>query len=569
MGAVAALFVGSFSVTNAASAADTANFASGPYAAEGWTTQTVTTSDELLEPRTSLALNPTSGSVVVDANGVRHMAYVDGGAIKVVSSAATAWGIPVTAVTAAEAGEVKDLHLVTQAGELTLVWLNEATEGLFDKQRISYRQTRAGTWSGAVTVFRSAIYVTKNISIAPSGTDVYVAYQRAGNAIAGNFEPLIYRIPAGASSANPGAELPVLPDVTYINDGYLVASGPHHLAYVWAQEEGFASPPPWELSIAFFDLRTQQWSAVQTLADKVSDLTADGSANPSASGATGVIVWEDVDGDRRVATATLRGGSVDTTRAVTPFNLRSVEHLQAAWNASADAAVAACFCRANLVPSAESYSVTGFTIPSAGEIPASTKVSQQNPTSVRRLDLQGPQLGALTATITWQDGDRSNPHVFATSYGSGGWSAAADQGSGQWPLAVPSSGPDILWWGVTDPYVLTNAVTSHTPRPDPGPDPGPEPVITVQITGVRTATTYIAINGTTTGVTDGASAVTSIKKVKRGQRWKKLEPVTVNVNRAGEGSFRTTFKAGPKFKYKAYVKVDGMKSNVVTIGKGR
>ena len=56
-------------------------------AAEGWTVQDVTQSDQIIEPRTSLALDPTAGSVLVDSSGVRHMAYLDEGALIVVSSA--------------------------------------------------------------------------------------------------------------------------------------------------------------------------------------------------------------------------------------------------------------------------------------------------------------------------------------------------------------------------------------------------------------------------------------------------------------------------------------------------
>ncbi len=549
----------------------------GPVAAaEGWTEQVVTQSDELLEPRTNLALNGTSGSVVVDAAGVEHMAYLDGGAIKVVSSQGNSWGTPVTAVSAELAGDVDDIHLVTQSGELTLVWLHQATEGLFDKQRIAYTQTSGGVWTGSISVFRSAIYVTKNISIAQNGTDVYVAYQRAGNALAANFEPLIYRIPARATSANPGAELPVIPDVTYINDGYLAASGPNHLAYVWGQEDGFAALPPWQLYIAFFDLRTQTWSTPQLLAEKVYDLSMAGSQTPSASGATGMLVWEEIAGDRRIGAATLRGGSIDATRGATPYVARSVDHLQVEWNSSADQAVAACYCRANNLPSSESFGVWGLTIPATGEIPAYAVLSDEKPTLVRRLDLGGPGTGALTANVTWQTSDRTNPAVFAASYGSGGWSVATDLGSGQWPLAVPSAGPAALVWSAASPYVLTSHTTTHTPRPapDPGPDPGPGPdpdpeEIVVVISGSRVAKGTIRIMGSTTGIADGAIATPSLKKVKRGQRWKAQSPTTVSVNRLGVGYFESDLKANAKFKYKAYVTIDGVKSNRVTIAKGR
>lgn len=537
-------------------------------AADGWTVATVTRADQIIEPRTSLALDPTAGSILVDSTGARHMAYLDEGALKVVSSTDAEWGTPVTAMPATSVGEVDDVHLVEQAGELTLVWLDEAPEGFTDKKRVAYTQTSGGVWTQRMTVFRSAIYVTKNLSIASSGSDVYVAYQRAGSPVAGNDEPLIYRIPPVTESAtNPGEELPVIPDVTYINDGYLAASGPHHLAYAWMQEDGFASAPPWPLFIAFFDLRTRVWSTPEQIDDRVYELSMSGSSSASSTGATGMLIWEQTEGDRRIGSATLRGGDFDQPRGATPFDLAAADLLSVHWNFDADAALAACYCRSATLPSSQSWGVRGIEIPATGDVPAFTLVSQQTPTMVRRLDLAASAAGPLTGTVTWQDSDRRDPSVFAASFGAGGWSSVTDLGSGQWPMAVPSSGPDVLWWSMGEEYTLSNATTTHEPRPAPQPEPS---TITVIIDGSRTAKRVITVTGSTTGVTDGAEAIPSVKKVKKGKRWQTLAGVDIAVDRAGAGSFEFDIaKANPRLTYRVYVTVDGEKSNQITIRKSR
>ncbi len=541
-------------------------------AAEGWTVQDVTQSDQIIEPRTSLALDPTAGSVLVDSSGVRHMAYLDEGALMVVSSAVGEsggqWGSPVTAMPATEVGDIDEVHLVEQSGELTLVWLDEAPEGFTDKKRVAYTQTSGGVWTQRMTVFRSAIYVTKNLSIATSGTDVYVAYQRAGSPVAGNDEPLIYRIPPVTESAvDPGEQLPVIPDVTYINDGYLVASGPHHLAYAWMQEDGFASAPPWPLFISFFDMRTQEWSTPQQIDDRVYELSMSGSSSPSASGATGMLVWEQTEGDRRIGSATLRDGAIDQPRGATPFDLADADLLSVRWNSDADSALAACFCRSATLPSSQAWGVRGMQIPATGDVPAFTVISQQTPTMVRRLNLAAPETGPLVGTVTWQDSDRRDSSIFAASFGAGGWSSVTDLGSGQWPLAVPSSGPDVLWWSTDAVYTLTNATTTHEPRPAPQPDPS---TITVLIEGSRTAKRVITVTGSTTGAADGTLAIPSVKKVKKGKRWQTLAGVAITVDRSGDGRFEFDIaKANPRLTYRVYVTVAEEKSNLITIRKSR
>jgi hypothetical protein len=170
--------------------------------------------------------------------------------------------------------------------------------------------------------------------------------------------------------------------------------------------------------------------------------------------------------------------------------------------------------------------------------------------------------GPLTASIGWQESNTSSPSLSVASYGAGGWSSVSEVAQGQWPLAIATSTPNVLAGSLSEPYGLTQYTDTHEPRPTPA-----EP--SVVIVGSRTTPRVLLIEGTTTNIADGTSVTPWIKMVSRGKKWQTLRDVTVSSADDVDGSFAVhKTRADRDTKYKAYVVIDGLRSNTDTIGKG-
>lgn len=545
--------------------------------ADGWESADVASSDELLEPRAALTLQPSAGSITATAGDGALMAYPDRGALKVVTRVDGGWGAPATAVGPDVVGDVDDLQATRVGGEAALVWLDETPRGV---RRILVTRSSAGTWNGSTAQVYAKAATPKFISLAHGGGSAYLAFHNPVGVISSNYRPEFWRVP---ESGEP-VKLPGIPDVERVGKGYVVASGPDHLAYAWLQQSGSVDTGPYALRVAFLDLRSLTWSAPQQVDDRAYDLDLAGSAEVAASGATGVLVWEEAleNRDRRIGAARLSGGNVGEALAATPANVGDARELRAVWNAGADSAVVACLCTFTeaAVPlrDADRLSIRSIIVPGSGEIPMFTVVAGRDvdsngrpvaqtgpPLSAHRLNLAGPDTGALRANLTWQTSGRAAPVVSAAAYAPDAWSAVGDLGPGQWPLAVPAAGPAVLTWSDESPYRLVERSTTYSPRPSPEPED-----ISVVITGTRTSGKGIRISGTVTGATGVVIAQPYLRMVKAGQRWKALSETSVTPNASGTGSFAVLVRrTNVRYAYKAYVIVDDVRSNTVTIPAAR
>ncbi len=542
--------------------------------ADGWTSQAVAISDEIFLPRAGLALQRQVGSAVVDSSGVQHVAYVDSEAIKVVSGTRQ-WSAPATAVAAADINDLDGFHLAVQGNTLAIVLLDETPRGI---KRIRVSRLSGGRWQLSDTLLYSQAVAPRDITVTNIGSMLYVAFADPQGVISRSYAPAVWQVPLAGTPS----ELPAIDGVTDIGDGFITASGPNHLAYAWLQEDGSTDLGPFALTISFFDTRTRSWSPPAVVDERVYELDIVGSATASASGATGMLVWESVaaDRDRRIRAATLRSGGIDAIRAATPDNVSQADDLRAIFNSGADAAIAVCRCpfTQDSMPSRDfdRNSIRSIVIPATGAIPTFTVIAGRDADAQGRpvtpsprifldaehLTLAGPPTGPLTASIGWEESDASTPTLHLASYGTGGWSSVSEVAPGQWPLAVPTATPNVLGWGMSEPYALTQYTSVHEPRPTPA-----EP--TVVIVGSRAKPRVLLIEGTTTNIADGTPVTPRIRMVKRGKKWQTLRDVTVSSDDGVDGSFRVRkTRANKKKKFRAYVVIDGLRSNTVTIGRG-
>ena len=180
------------------------------------------------------------------------------------------------------------------------------------------------------------------------------------------------------------------------------------------------------------------------------------------------------------------------------------------------------------------------------------------------LNLAGPTTGRLAASIGWEEEDGPTPILSLASYGLGGWSSDSEVGPGQWPLGIPTVNPNVLAWGLGEPYSLTQYTATHEPRPNPA-----APEASVVIVGSRAQPKVLLIEGTTTNIPDGTRVTPKIKMVKRGKKWQTLNDVTVSSDDGVDGSFTVRKARANKTKnFRAYVFIDDLRSNTVTIGRG-
>ena len=544
--------------------------------ADGWASANVTSSNELFEPRSGISLQRQVGSAVVDSSGVQHVAYVDQGAIKVISGNES-WGNPVTAVSAADINDLDDFHLATQGNALAVVFLDQTPRGI---KRIRVSQLISNSWQLSDTLLYSKASTPRDITVTTIGSTLYVAFADPQSVIASNYAPEVWQVPLNGAPT----QLPAIDGVTRIGDGFLTASGPNHLAYAWLQQDGPVDLGPFALTISFFDTLTQSWSAPEVIDERVYELDIVGTAEPAKSGASGMLVWESTAGDRdrRIRAATLRSGDLDAARAATPDNVSRADDLRVIFNTDADSAIAVCRCpfTQDSMPAGDfdRNSIRSMIIPGEGEIPAFTVIAgrdvdaQGRPVTpsprifldAEHLNLAGPMTGRLAASIGWEEEDGSTPTISLASYGLGGWSSVSEVGQGQWPLAIPTANPNVLTWGLNEPYSLTQYTATHEPRPNP-----PAPEGSVVIIGSRAQARVLLIEGTTTNIADGTRVTPKIRMVKRGKKWQTLNTVTVASDDGVDGSFTVRkARANKTRKFRAYVLIDDLRSNTVTIGKG-
>lgn len=543
-------------------------FASSAGAVE-WVQREITSADS--------RISDTSAS----PSGSTYVAWVDGTSVKVASSSDSTWSSPTTVYSNSSADSIRDVDILATSNSIMVTVIED--NGSSDRLRsVLYAN---GSWSSAstITTRSSGSIPLRNADLTYQSNSYYVSYERfdrtdPDGAVRNIYIADFYR---SIGSSNDWNSINDLNEADHVEQGQLVNSGPRYLAFAWLDVN--------LVKVAFYDTNGNDWdndvrtlNTVQSSADYVS---ISGSSSRSASGNTGVIAYDrSSNTSDRAYVQLVADDEVGTSRQMPDTGTRRITEVDAAWSSSAD--------RGGVIYANGERSVYGVIVNgTSNQVSHTTLSSGSDP--VRDLAIGG----SSNFTTAWQEGSTSSGSLKSVRYSSSGWqSSPTTIGSGRYPMIPATSNPMILAWGLSSPYTLSSytyqdspaptptptptptpePTPTPTPDPTPTPEPTPDPTIeptpgesSIMIMGSRLVRkpNKIKVSGMTVQIEQGSEIQPYLRKVRRGTNWKELRTQTLSSGSDETGSFKFTTKANKKSKYKVYVKIDGLKSNVLTIPK--
>lgn len=387
-------------------------------------------------------------------SGTTWVAYADGPSVKAIRSTSSGWSSPVTIGTLSGATilEVK-VHAV--ANNPTIAYITRTTSGSRTDTRLYTARYISGSWTSASRV-TSSNSTLRDISIGQAGSndEVFLSIERfitrdnTGNVI---FRPDFY---VTRTAVNDFAEISAPDSTTDVEYTQIAPSGPRYLAATWINGiRGY---------YAMYDTAGNQWLPPVTLAGttSVTSVSIAGSEARSSSQSTGVIAFStNVGSDRSIEYRLLsdddagRRTSVETSRY-------AMAELEASWLYGRDYVYIGWIAR----PSTGSLKVEIASI-QAGSGSSSIDIVDEDSRNVRNLSLAGAaSSSAAYGTATWEDGPAASPTIEVVKGTNSDWSATAeDLRTGKYPMAVPTTTPQVLLWGTTSPYTLYASAYTDAP----------------------------------------------------------------------------------------------------------